>query len=118
MYRRYPMQRVMVDQFSDSPLLHEFLAEAGEMSPQVEIIQQPQAETQSIAVASASIVARALFLEAMEDLSEVVGIPLQKGASDPTIKEQLLYLSGTIGAKGLRKVAKLHFRPVRAILGE
>ena len=118
MYRRYPMRRVMVDQFGDSPLLHEFLGEAGEMSSEVEIIQQPQAETQSIAVASASIVARALFLEAMQDLSEVAGIPLQRGASDPTIKEQLLYLSSTIGAKGLRKVAKLHFRPVRAILGE
>jgi len=115
---QYSVHHVFVDRFGDASLLLKFLEEEGFDLSQLEIIQEHHAEAQSIAVASASIVARALFLEVMEDLSNIVGVPLQRGASDPKIKEQLVYLSRVMGVEGLRKVAKMHFGPVREVLGE
>ena len=79
----------------------------------VQVVQKPQAEVE-IAVAAASIVARAEFLHRLQDLSREYGLSLPKGASAviPAGKEFVR----KHGPDALGRVAKLHFRTTEKIL--
>src|SRR5699024_6122609 len=67
-----------------------------------------KAETHSLAVAAASIIARASFVKEMEDLSKIVGFSLLKGAS-PKVDQQIAKIIRTKGKQFLPSVAKVHF---------
>lgn len=75
--------------------------------PYVHVTQQPKAEA-DMAVAAASILARAKFVEIMQDLSTMAGVELPKGGGDQAtacakrIKE-------TQGGEVLHKLVKEHF---------
>ena len=71
----------IVDKFGDESYLRNVLKERGQ---QITVIQQTHAED-DIAVAAASVLARARFVQDMEQLSRKVGKILPKGASDPSI---------------------------------
>ncbi|MGZ6387402.1 MAG: ribonuclease HIII, partial [Ktedonobacteraceae bacterium] len=71
----------IVDKFGDESYIRAALKEKGR---QITIIQQTHAEADT-AVAAASILARARFVQNMEQLSKKVGKTLPKGASDPSI---------------------------------
>jgi ribonuclease HIII len=86
-----------------------------EKGRQVTLIQQTHAEA-DIAVAAASIMARARFVQHMEQLSKKVGKTLPKGASDPSIVVIGRELVAEHGKDILVETVKLHFKTTEAIL--
>ncbi len=99
------------DQFGDERLILNALQEKGK---QIKLEQRPKAES-DLAVAAASILARAEFLIRLRRLSEEVGTTLPKGASAQ------VELAGKMvvkkhGRDRLATVAKLHFKTTQAVL--
>jgi ribonuclease HIII len=105
-------ERVIADQFGDQRFLENALMAKGRT---VALIQKPRAE-EEIAVAAASIVARAEFLRRLQELSTRYGVSLPKGASDAVIAAGR-ELVQRHGADALGQVAKLHFRTTVSVLG-
>ncbi len=70
---------------------------------------------QNIAVAAASILARARYLEKLSRLSNEYKIDLPKGASQIVI-ETAKKLVSMHGESVLRKVAKLHFKTTKEVI--
>lgn len=101
---------VVADQFGDERFLKNALMGKGRT---VTLIQKPRAE-EEIAVAAASIIARAEFLRRLQELSTRYGVHLPKGASDPVITAGKAFVKRH-GADMLRQVAKLHFRTTEKV---
>jgi ribonuclease HIII len=101
---RAPAPLVISDQFGDEQWLRQALMRRGR---HVLLVQTPRAE-QDLAVAAASVLARAAFLEGLEALSARVGLTLPKGATHVTGAARQIWLRG--GEELLGEVAKLHFR--------
>lgn len=102
----------IVDQFGDESYVRNVL---GEKARQVTLIQQIHAE-EDVAVAAASILARARFVQQLELLSKRVGITLPKGASDPAIVMTGREFVAKYGKDILKEIAKLHFKTTEVIL--
>jgi ribonuclease HIII len=102
----------IVDKFGEESYLRTVLEEKGR---QITVIQQTHAEVDN-AVAAASILARARFVQQMEQLSKKVGKTLPKGASDPSIVVIGRELVAEYGKDILNEIAKLHFKTTDAIL--
>ncbi len=103
----------IADQFGDERFITHALLEKGK---RVRLVQMPKAEV-DLAVAAASILARAEFLIRLKRLSDEVGTSLPKGAS------QAVELAGRMvmkkhGRERLGSVAKLHFKTTKAVLAE
>ena len=102
----------IADQFGDESYLLNALGEKGRL---IKLEQRPHAES-DVAVAAASILARAEFVRRMEQLSHRAGKTLPKGAFDPSI----ITIGREIVAKGgqsaLAEVAKLHFKTTQTVL--
>jgi ribonuclease HIII len=75
---------------------------------------RPRAEDDA-AVAAASILARARYLEEMERLSEWVGFELPRGSTH--VLEAARRVVEERGERGLAEVAKVHFSITRQVLG-
>lgn len=105
-----PCTRVLSDQFADKRVLQRALGPRGRM---VDLEQRPRAE-EDVAVAAASIVARAEFIDRLARLSASVGVDLAKGAGPPVLESGRRYVAKH-GAAALDKVAKLHFRTTQQI---
>ncbi|RME51004.1 MAG: hypothetical protein D6796_01860 [Caldilineae bacterium] len=110
-------QTIVCDQFSQrTDRLENAFAARGLPCP----VQQPRAESASIAVAAASILASAAFGEVLSRLGQEAGLdgPLPKGASDvETLEAAARHILDTQGPEALGRYAKLHFKPIRALLG-
>jgi ribonuclease HIII len=104
---------VIADQFGDERFVRSALLEKGK---QVRLIQKPKAET-DLAVAAASILARAEFLLRLKRLSEDVGTSLPKGASSAVELAARMVLKKH-GKERLAMVAKMHFKTTQAVLQE
>jgi ribonuclease HIII len=102
----------IVDKFGDESYVRAVLKEKGR---QITVIQQTHAEL-DVAVAAASILARAKFVQYLEQLSNKVGKTLPKGASDLSIVIIGRELVVEYGKDILKEVAKLHFKTTEAIL--
>ncbi len=82
-------------------------------------IQQHHAESASIAVAAASILAGATFAEALVELGYKAGLdgPLPAGASDiVALKAAARQILARQGTAALERYARLNFKPVQALL--
>lgn len=101
----------ITDQFGDERFVREALLKKGK---NINLIQKTKAED-DLAVAAASILARAHFLYKLKDLSEEFGVELPKGAS-PLVEEAGLKLVKKYGPEILEKVAKTHFKTTEKIL--
>ncbi len=101
----------VTDQFGDKSFVLNALMKKGK---EIELIQKPKAE-EDLAVAAASIMARAEFLKRLYFLSQDVGIDLPKGASS-LVEEVGLKLIKLHKVKILDKIAKKHFKLTRRIL--
>ncbi|MDI6697818.1 MAG: ribonuclease HIII [Candidatus Saccharicenans sp.] len=101
----------ITDQFGDQRFVREALLKKGK---NINLIQKTKAED-DLAVAAASILARAHFLYKLKDLSEEFGLELPKGAS-PLVEEAGLKLVKKYGPEILEKVAKIHFKTTEKIL--
>lgn len=103
----------IADQFADESFIIGKLQEKGK---KLKLIQMHKAE-QNIAVAAASILSRARFLEKLSKLSDEYKIDLPKGASQ-TVIENAKRLVDMHGKATLRKVAKLHFKTTTAVVNK
>ena len=101
----------ITDQFGDKAFVLNALMKRGKS---IELIQRPKAE-EDLAVAAASILARAEFLTRLYFLSKDIGVDLPKGAS-PLVEEAGLKLVKAHGVQVLDKVAKKHFKNTARIL--
>jgi ribonuclease HIII len=108
---RIDCSRAVTDQFADPRFVQAKLQEHGK---KIELIQMPRAEVH-VAVAAASILARARFLERLEELSAQFGMTLPKGAS-PAVILAGQALVKRFGQGVLRQVAKLHFKTTLQVL--
>jgi ribonuclease HIII len=101
----------ITDQFGDRAFVLNALMKKGK---RIELIQKPKAE-EDMAVAAASLLARAEFLKRLHFLSQDVGVELPKGAS-VLVEEAGLKLVKLRGPQILEKVAKTHFKTTARIL--
>lgn len=79
------------------------------------LVSVPRAEA-DLAVAAASILARAEFLWRLKQLGDENGIHLPKGAG-PQVDDAARELVRTLGAEALPRVAKMHFKTTQKVLG-
>ncbi len=100
------------DQFGDERYVQRALLERGK---QIQLIQRTKAEA-DLAVAAASILARAEFLTRLSRLSSMVGTTLPKGAS-AAVELAGRMVAKKHGRERLAQVAKMHFKTTQAILG-
>jgi len=107
-----PCEYALADQFADERFIISKLQEAGR---KITLIQMPKAE-QDIAVAAASILARDRFLFYMDKMSLDYHMNFPKGASAEVIRVAKEFLA-KYSKDDLAKVAKLHFRTTREVLG-
>ncbi|MFL5592331.1 MAG: ribonuclease HIII [Ktedonobacteraceae bacterium] len=102
----------IADQFGNESVLQNALLKKGR---QIKLEQRPRAEADT-AVAAASIIARANFVQVMEQLSIRLGRTLPKGAYDPSIITVGREIVAKGGRDALAEVAKLHFKTTQKIL--
>lgn len=98
---------VISDQFADPSGLRRALMERGR---QVQLVSMVRAES-DLAVAAASVLARAAFLERLAKLGKELGIDLPKGAG-PMVDATAAKIIRERGEAALEGVAKLHFKTV------
>lgn len=102
-----PNVPVILDQFCEPHLYFEYLK--NEKNVFKDITFKTKAEDYHVAVAAASMIARYAFLKKMDELSNMVGVTLIKGAGS-IVDEQLRKLSLTNDKNDFRKFAKLNFK--------
>lgn len=107
---RQPCGLAISDQFADPAGLRRALFAKGR---EIELRSMVRAES-DIAVAAASILARAEFLNRLKRLSEEFGVDLPKGAANvvPVAKRFV----AAHGPEKLADVAKLHFKTTEQVL--
>lgn len=101
----------IADQFGDERFILNALLEKGK---RIRLVQRPKAE-EDLAVAAASILARAEFLTRLKRLSDEVGTSLPKGAS-PSVELAARMVVKKHGRERLSTIAKLHFKTTLAVL--
>ncbi len=102
----------IADQFGDEALILRALQEKGK---QIRLVQRTKAEA-DLAVAAASVLARAEFLSRLNRLSQDVKTTLPKGAS-PAVELAAKMVMKKHGPERLGTVAKLHFKTTKQVLG-
>jgi ribonuclease HIII len=103
---------VITDRFGDERFVQNALMKKGKT---IELVQKVRAE-EDMAVAAASILARAEFLSRLHFLGQDVGLELPKGCS-PAVEAAGRELVKRDGPDILKKVAKLHFKVTQKVLG-
>jgi ribonuclease HIII len=104
-------ERAISDQFGDERLILHALQEKGRT---IVLEQRTKAES-DLAVAAASVLARAEFLLRLKRLSDEVGTTLPKGAS-AAVELAAKMVIKKHGRERLDSVAKLHFKTTQSIL--
>lgn len=98
------------DKFGDEKLIQNALMKKG---CKIHLEQRCKAES-DIAVAAASIIARAQFLNCLSELSTKYGITIPKGASDKVI-QAAKEISSKYSKDELKNAAKVHFRTYQEV---
>jgi ribonuclease HIII len=106
-------RNVLVDRFTEPAVIaNAFLRETRNRRVNLEVV--PRAE-HNVAVAAASIVARARFLAWFEQAKREFGVALPLGASAAVVSAARAFVAQH-GADALRRVAKLHFKTTHDVL--
>jgi len=100
LYSKHKFENVIIDKFANEKLIRGFVSK--NCDAELKIITKAESD---IAVATASIIARFLYLKKMDELSEQYGVKLLKGAS---LKVKA-YKKG-INKELLPFLAKMHFK--------
>lgn len=109
---------VIVDQFSQKAgFLNRYYQQALKNAGvgTVRLMETPKAESISLAVAAASILARATYLTALAALGERLGHPLHAGAGNPTI-DDARWVVREHGPEMLKQVAKWRFKTTDTVM--
>ncbi len=111
--RNDDVEQVVVDRFGEEKHVATPLRARVPRLPR--IIQVPRAERHP-AVAAASVIARAAFLDGLAACSDDAGTDLHKGAGEPTdVAARRVFAIG--GRELLAKVAKMHFKNTQRVTG-
>ncbi|NOZ61716.1 MAG: ribonuclease HIII [Calditrichaeota bacterium] len=102
---------VLSDQFGDEKLIREALS----LEHKIHLVQKVRAE-ENLAVAAASILARDKFVQSLEKLAIKYQMSFPAGASQPA-QTALQKFIKRHGKEELKNVAKLHFKPIKNLLG-
>ncbi len=108
---RVDCAQAITDQFGDERFVLNALMQKGRT---IDLVQRPRGE-EDIAVAAASVLARAEFIRRLEDLSGEWGVDLHKGAGPPVEAAAAAFLRRH-GPDALPKVAKMHFKTTEKVL--
>jgi len=103
----------LADQFGDEKFIIQALMEKGK---KIQVIQKVGAES-DMAVAAASILARAEFIQRLAALSLKYEIDFPKGASPQVIETGKEFVE-RYGKERLNEVAKFHFKTTKLVLVE
>jgi len=95
----------LADKFGDESLIQNSLMKLGQ---KINLIQRVRGES-DIAVAAASVIARAEFVKRVNEMSYKYGINFPKGASDKVVETAKIF-SEKFGKKSLSEVSKIHFK--------
>ncbi len=106
--------KAISDQFGDENYLLNSLMQMGK---KINLVQTHKADESDIAVASASILARAEFLRQLKILSEKYGMEFPKGAGKNVVNFANEFVK-KFGKDELKNVAKLHFKTTKQILSQ
>lgn len=98
---------ILIDQFAERGVYYNYLKNEREIV-QESVYFSTKAEQLHVAVATASILARAAFLKEMDRLSEIAGLELMKGASNK-VDVQAARIWRKQGEEFLRSITKWHF---------
>lgn len=98
---------VIVDQFASNP------AALSKAISGVKLVTRTKGEA-DLAVAAASILARATFVDSLKELETEFGQPFPPGAGPPTVKAAREFVK-SFGKQALHAVAKLHFKTVDSL---
>lgn len=98
---------ILIDQFAERGVYYNYLKNERELV-QENVLFSTKAEQLHVAVATASILARAAFLKEMDRLSEIAGLALMKGASNK-VDVQAARIWRSQGKDFLRSITKWHF---------
>jgi ribonuclease HIII len=101
----------VADQFGDQSYITSALMKKGK---KIDLVQMPRAE-QDIAVASASILARDVFLKKAREMGENYGVEFSKGSSH--VLDFAKEFVATHGISALQNVAKMHFKTTEKVTG-
>ncbi|MBS0653212.1 MAG: ribonuclease HIII [Verrucomicrobia bacterium] len=113
LHTRTQCTNVIIDQFASEDVV---LSALKHKNIQVELTQRHKAESDPV-VAAASILARAAFVEGIDQLGAEVGIELPKGASAQVIAIGKK-LVAKYGESVLSTVAKMHFKTAGEVLND
>ncbi len=104
---------IIVDEFAREHRYYAYLEDAPYIQKGITFLTK--AEDKNLAVASASIISRYLFLKEMDKLSDSIHIPLPKGAGSEVdqIGEEIVE---KYGEEKLKEIAKLNFKNTQKIL--
>ena len=104
---------IIVDEFAREARYYDYIKEAKDI--QKGITFMTKAEDKNLAVASASMISRYIFLKEFDKLCDEVSLPLPKGAGADVDKigEELV---AKYGEEKLKDVAKYNFKNTQKIL--
>jgi ribonuclease HIII len=105
LYKKSGADKIILDKFGKAELVE---AELDRREIGIELVQSEQGE-RFAPVAAASILARAAFIRALEELSESIQMEMPKGASE-LVDEAGRRIVKKFGDKALIKLAKVHFK--------
>ena len=105
--------RAISDQFAASKQV--LLYALKERGRGIQLEQHPRAEA-DVAVAAASILARAEFVRVMKHLGGELGFELPKGGG-PAATEAAKRIVAKLGPDSLERYAKMHFKNVNDVFG-
>lgn len=114
LYEKTGCQSALSDKFDQKSLIQSALYNQG--LSKIDLEERIQADSSSIAVSAASILARDAFLSEMRFLSEKFNIALPKGSSSKVLKTANEFVK-QYGKDDLIQVAKLHFSLTYQIVG-
>lgn len=100
-------QYILIDQFAERGIYYNHIKNEKQIIRE-NVLFSTKAENLHVAVATASILARYAFLKEMDRLAEIVGYPLQKGASGK-VDEMAAKIWLTHGEETLKSMTKWHF---------
>ncbi|CDQ18246.1 ribonuclease HIII [Halobacillus karajensis] len=98
---------LLIDQFSE-PHVYQKHLQSENQQLQEHVYFMTKAESYSIAVATASIIARSSFVKAMDQIEFDTGLPIPKGASGKVDRAAAAILEA-YGEPKLEEIAKVHF---------
>lgn len=98
---------IVIDAFTPSDKYFEYLKDEKDVVNEVKL--EEKAESKYVSVAVASIIARYIFLQHMDKLSEIVGFELPKGAG-PKVDLAIQRILKTKNLKYLDSIAKTNFK--------